>query len=140
MRFDLGTVPAVASAVVALTALVLSGLALAASRQSAAASEISAKTAQQALALATEARWTLTKTERGHALLLTNAGREPAYAVKVTADFISPPLSRDVIAGGEAVTFVDTRAINDDNMVTVTWHVSPDLSDPERRWRHPVVG
>jgi hypothetical protein len=140
MRFDWGTVPAVAAAAVALAALVLSGFALAANRRSAAASELSAETAQRAVALATEARWSLT--QRYLSMYhLTNLGRDTAYQVTVTGKVIRGvnPLTWGEVLGNEPVElYASMRVGQSDNIVVVTWHTKPDASDPERRWRCPL--
>jgi sucrose-6-phosphate hydrolase SacC (GH32 family) len=107
--------------------------------KSAGAAERSAAAAERGLALATEVTWSLTHVDRSR-YLLTNTGRETAYAVRCTADFVTDDASWDHIAGGEAVEFFAGRTYGDtDDRVTVTWHRVPDLNDDEpSSWRHAL--
>jgi hypothetical protein len=137
----MGTVPAIASAIVALAALLISSLALAASRRSASASELSSRTAQRALALAMEVRWSLVRAPAGDDLyFLTNNGREPAYGVRVTTSLLTWREDKEweTISGGETVEIFAVLAAEDtDNTVMVTWHATSD-SQSVCTWRHPL--
>lgn len=139
-NLDMGTVPSVAAALVALGALVVASLALGASRRSAAASERSAKTAERLAQLAMEVRWVVAARDDNGGFLLTNAGRETAYRVDVggPVTLTTHEASCD-ISGGESVVFRNVATFGSkDFFMKVSWSPTAD-ADERRTWRYPLT-
>jgi len=85
-----------------------------------------------------EMRW-----NQGDTFLLTNAGDDPEYDVKVELSEDLLTISQDFepqdIDPHSSVKFWAMRHMGSrDDTVTVTWHHNEDRSDDRKSWRHPL--
>lgn len=137
----------IAAFVVSIVAVVVAALAGWWAKVSAAAAVRSADAAEAALALEQEraakytAPWRLSWL-KGDTYALLNDGDENVYGVEVDPGglpWIKGEREHDVIHARAPITFMTTRGFTGgSDVITVTWHRTPDLSDDPHTWRHPL--